>query len=431
MIKNIVEAKYPINFRENESEELGQHLRNNHSVEIYGMKRVGIGNFLNFFIHHPKINKTYVQQSKIRLFIPIDLNDLIEREIFPFWRLTFKRIVDIVEHLEVDEEVKDEINDLFTKNIQIGDHFLTLDAIRKSLVLLTSAGFNPAIFFLRFDRLKNAVNEQFFNNLQSLNSATHNKLSFIFTSDRTLSEIAPDVFSKTELNAFTHKMCIKPANNKDMNIVLDSLAKQYDFTPTKQIRDQIINLSSGHIQYLRLCMIIINELNNKNKSKDDTKDIIMTDERIQLQSEEIIKQLSDNELNILEKIFKDKSISKSDKDKNIYLWETGIISQEKIFSPFLKKYLKNYFSKKSSKKDDVHLTKKEHLLYTLLLENKDEITSREIIEKRVWPEYSNYGVSDWSIDRLISRLRKKIKILYPDVKIKTIRTRGFMLIDKK
>src|SRR5471030_673627 len=85
------EASYPMTFREDDAKALGTYLKHHDSVVMIGMKRVGINNFLRFFLHHHDVPKTYINNGIPHVFIPVDLNDLVEREIFPFWTLVLKR----------------------------------------------------------------------------------------------------------------------------------------------------------------------------------------------------------------------------------------------------------------------------------------------------------------------------------------------------
>ena len=105
MLSNVIEAKYPIDFRKEDAEKLGILLKNRRSVVLVGMKRVGISDFLRFFLYNPDVNKTYIKEDG-HFFISVDLNDLVEREIFPFWILTLKRISDAVEEANVDKKIK-------------------------------------------------------------------------------------------------------------------------------------------------------------------------------------------------------------------------------------------------------------------------------------------------------------------------------------
>ena len=47
-MEHIIESTYPLSFRQDEAGHLGEQLQQSHSVELVGMKRVGINNFLRF-----------------------------------------------------------------------------------------------------------------------------------------------------------------------------------------------------------------------------------------------------------------------------------------------------------------------------------------------------------------------------------------------
>src|SRR5205823_970462 len=96
---NSGEAGYPLKFREHESVMLAENLKHRHSVELVGMKRVGINNFLRFFLFQKHIEKKYTQgEDGKNILILVDLNDLVEKDLFAFWRLTLKRINDAAEN---------------------------------------------------------------------------------------------------------------------------------------------------------------------------------------------------------------------------------------------------------------------------------------------------------------------------------------------
>ena len=75
----------------------------------------------------------------------------------------------------------------------------------------------------------------------------------------------------------------------------------------------------------------------------------------------------------------------------------------------------------------VHLTRKEHLLFTLLETHLGDICERDEIIEVVWPEYKEFGVSDWAIDRLVARVRVKLREQNSPYEIVTVRTRGYKL----
>lgn len=430
MISSVVESQYPINYREKEARELGESLRHRQSVNIVGIKRIGISNFLRFFMYNDKIIETYIGDNRKHFFIPVDLIDLVELEIFPFWTLTLKRIVDEVEKSALPTEAKDKINSLFLNSIQSQDLFLIIDCVRQALILLVENGYLPTIFFNRFDRIASVYTPSFFDNLQGLRDASNQELAYVFTSYRSLDSIFP--LSRTSLSVFAHVMYMGLANAKDMEIIYGIFTKRHNIELPADKKTELFRLVNGNVQYLQLALIILTEKGIENvKTKEELFEILMHDERITLQSEELIESLTKDERKTLCMIIKKEKITPEVKEKNIYLWETGFIKENKntyeIFSPLFEHYIKCHGQISENSEPTIHLTKKEHLLFSLLQAHIGNICEREEIIERVWPEYQEMGISDWAIDRLVARVRVKLKQQGSPYEIVTVRTRGYKL----
>lgn len=428
----VIESSYPLTFRKEEAEELGRHLKNRHSVVLIGMKRVGISNFLRFFLYHKDIAKTYIGDGEKHLFIPVDLNDLVEREIFPFWTLTFKRIVDRIEESDTSPVVKKKIESLFLESIQSQDLFFTIDSVRKSILTLVDQGFLPVLFFLRFDRIKDAVNPGFFDNLQGLKDATHQKLSYVFTSFRSLDSLSPNVFTKASLLVFSHDMYIKPARKEDIETIYATYKTRYKLNLVPEVEQALFDIVDGYIQYLQLALISLHEHKGEIKTKGELFDFLLRDERISLQSEELWESLDESEKMILQKTSEGKEASKEEKEKAHYLWDTGFIFEKNntraIFSSLFDHYIRQKEKIESLGNGGVEFSKKENLLFTFLKDNLNEICEREKIIEAVWPEVEALGVSDWAIDRLVARVRGKLKMQKSPYEIQTVKTRGYKLV---
>lgn len=426
MHQHIEEASYPLSFRRKDSQLLGLHIKNRHSVVLVGMKRVGISNFLRFFLFRNGITKKYIDSSTNHLFIPIDLNDLVERELFPFWVLTLKRIEDAVNRSDVSKKTKDSIEELFLDSIQSQDLFLTIDAIRKSLSTLVDEGYMPTLFFLRFDRMQDVITPEFFANLQGLIDACHQKLSYVFTSVRSLEFLSPTVFTKASVSVFARTMHIQPSLREDSVIVADIISERLGLALNKSDENKLLNLTDGYNQYLQFALNSLNE-NRAGKVTEQTLKKIESDERIVLQSEELWESLTEDEKEVLISFLSGKKISHEQKEKAEYLWDTGFIKDGKIFSPLFEEYVieKGRTRSDSQKKE---LSKKEHMLLNILESNRGGLCERELIIETVWPEAESYGVSDWAVDRLVARLRQKIKDMDSDYEIVTVKTRGYKLV---
>jgi DNA-binding winged helix-turn-helix (wHTH) protein len=428
----VPEAQYPLYFREDITKLLAEHITHRRSVELIGMKRVGINNFLRFFLFNTSVHKKYLPEEQKHVFILVDLDDLIERELFPFWRLLFKRIVDAVEaNVCVSDVVKKHIAQLFIASIQSGDIFLTYDGVREALVTIAKEA-NPTIFFTRFDRLHNIITPEFFSNLESLKESTSQKLSYIFTNFRELDEIEPTVFHKKDMYGFSHVMYMKPASFQDIEVLLITFLEKFNIKLTKELSELIIDMSGGHAQYLQLLLIILDELlrEKEDMSEREFEKEIIGDERVMLLSEELWENLQPVEQEIMQLIATGEHISEDQKKQAKYIWNTGMVRQKGrhhiIFTPLFVEFLK----RKSQSKEisTIDLSKKEHMLFSLLQQHENIVCEREKIVEVVWPECKEYGVSDWSIDRLVARLRGKLKKQGKGYEIITVRTRGYKLV---
>lgn len=431
MENNVAEAGYPIVFRQNDARELGKYIKVRQSVVLIGAKRVGISNFLRFFIYHKNIVDTYIDGAKNHLFIPVDLNDLVELEIYPFWTLTLKRIVDSLEKSTLAVKVKNKIQALFLDGIQSKDPFITIDCARRSLVSIVENGILPTLFFIRFDRLKDVVTGEFFANLQGLRDATHHKLCYVFTSFRSLDVLSPSVFAKTSLSAFCRNIYIKPAKKEDIKIIFEMYVKHSKVEFSTKMEKELFDAVDGYVQYLQLALISLTQDYKSSETHESIFEYLAKDERIILASEELWESLNEQEKSLLTKIVKKDSIQQEEIEKNKYLWDTGFVVEEKnkirLFSPIFDYYVERL--EKKAPNSLAEFTKKENLLFNFLKVKNDAICEREEIVKNVWPEVEELGVSDWAIDRLVARVRHKLKLQNSNLEIKTIKTRGYKLAE--
>lgn len=432
MDSRTIEGIYPITFRQKDAAVLGKYLKNRDSVVLMGMKRVGISNFLRFFLNHEKITKTYISDGNAHLFIPVDLNDLVEREVFPFWILTLKRIVDAVEASTMKAETKRYIERLFLDSMQSKDIFITIENVKKSLTKIIDEKVLPTVFFIRFDRLKEIITSELFGNLQGLKDAVGHKVSFVFTSYRGLTDIAPHVFTKSSISLFAQNMYVKPAEKNDTRVIFDTYKSKHKLSLSDSLKSSLFEVVDGYVQYLQLALISLHETKAKFKDKQDIFDFLSKDERITLQSEELWESLNNMEQGVLLRAEKKQKISDEERKSTAYLWHSGLIAENKgeniVFSPLFSHYLKQRQAVKGGT-TSVDLSKKEHLLFVYLKSRVGQICERDEIIQAVWQEVEEIGISDWAIDRLIARLRVKLKSQNAKFEIQTIKTRGYKMVE--
>jgi DNA-binding response OmpR family regulator len=74
-----------------------------------------------------------------------------------------------------------------------------------------------------------------------------------------------------------------------------------------------------------------------------------------------------------------------------------------------------------------YFTRQEYTVLSLMIRKGGRLCSRDDIGEALWGEDSYEKYSNWAIDQLISKLRKKIKKLGIKNGLKTIRGRGYKL----
>lgn len=422
-MSSIIETHYPNLFRSEDGDTLAHHLLDHSSVVLVGMKRVGISNFLRFFLNNQFIYEKYFKKSQL-LFISIDAHDLIECAIFPFWTLVLKRMTDMIEQSVLSDQIKTKSRNFFLESIQLKDTFYTYDCVQKLCSQISQEGYYPVLVFARFDRLLPAFSHEFFANLQGLKDAA-GKLSYIFTSYRPLEQLQPEIFTPSSMSVFAHTQYLKPATNQDSLVVLNSLLKRYSLAMDEKHKKALITAAAGHVQYLHLGLLAYKDSQNKEQFSFTVQEL-QKNESISLQSEELLDSLTDTEKNICSKIVQQQTLSPEDQEKSSYLQEAGILTQKHlIFSQLFNYYLEETLSHQNGKQKE--LSRQEQVLFDLFKDHLSQIIERHRIVETVWPDQAETGVSDWAIDRLVARLRQKLKDRQEHFKIITIVTRGYKL----
>lgn len=432
MRKNVVpETSYPLNYREEDSIALASLIKKQESVCLVAMKKVGISNFVRFFFHHPEIKKKYFgKEGDNFIFIFCDLNNLLEVSKKSFWMFILKRFYEQIKESSFGMGVEKKVEDLY-KEASIGaDAFLCFDNLKKGLEFLVSqTDCYVVLILLRFDRLLPILDKDFFINLQSLLDAVKFHLIYLTTSVRPLPELCPEIFKGAHIATFAYTYFVKPAKIEEIKAISSYFKLTQNYCPkiNSKIKDEILKLGGGHNMLTRLIGISFSESAKTNLIADD----LLGDERILLILEEIWENLTPVEQNFLTRLVREEKIEKTAKID--YLLKAGILKdgngQFLLFSPLFKGYI---LKKLQIPKEELQreFTKKENLLLSFLLENKEKICGRDEIINAVWPEYKvsdDLAVSDWSIDRLVWRLRGKIKTRGENYKIITIRGRGYKL----
>lgn len=105
----------------------------------------------------------------------------------------------------------------------------------------------------------------------------------------------------------------------------------------------------------------------------------------------------------------------------------GIVYFHPLFEYYLKNRLKLDQLIKANKTPKDYLTGQELKVFNLLLQNINSVVTRDEIAKVMWENEWNDKYSDWSIDKVISNIKKKLFEASDKRTVKTFKGEGFQL----
>lgn len=432
----IPEASFPLIFRSDDAKRFAAILKKRESVCLVAMKKVGISGFLRFFYYHPFARDTYLgKENEKLLFVFCDFNELFELTPHSLWTYLALCIAKSVREDARFLSIAHTIEQLALQAAQITDAFRAYYTVKTMTEELCKdqESVSIVLILMRFDRLVPIGDSELFTSLQNLFDAVKFRLVFVTTSVRPLPDIFPRMSHWLEPHVLTHQQYIKPLTSGDRERLSSyfNLTTRYDTTISARIRYEILTIGGGHTLLTRLAGIAWSALPEAVKKNSTFPiDDLVDDERIRLACNEIWHYLTNREREAVRMVVAGKRVMLAPKD---YLFTTGIINakekSQKLFSPLFAAWVRKH-TKRSTVSTSTEFTHKEQALFHYLTTHRGELIRRDAIVTAVWPESTenpDLVPSDWAIDRLISRLRKKIRERNDSVAIITVRGKGYKL----
>ena len=397
---------YPKSYRREDVKQITEHLAKFQPLTIVGLPRIGLARTLRFLLVHPEFLERKLKTKKV-LLIEIDINDLFELKETSFWQLVLKRIA--------DNSKNEVINNFYLAAVKTNDAFTFFDNTKLAVSYLCSSGYFIFLFFNRFDRLLSLYSNLFFCHLQSLKDVAKPKINFLFTSNRPLEYLYPNVFKGGNLEVFSQKYFLKPVSQTGLLPIINKFERSRKINLNPKIKEIVFKYSGGHAQYVLLILQII-EKNNFSLKNIET--ILNNDFSLIQQGKELWDYLNLEEKSLV--------VTQKKIPPNHFLSEIGLIKSDgKLFNPLFEKFVKTQINIENQSKKD--LTKKEKSLLSILVSKKGGLVTREEIITFVWQEKAE-DVNDWTLDQLVKRLRKDLALLKLNYQIITLKNQGYKLM---
>jgi len=312
-----------------------------------------------------------------------------------------------------------------------------IDDLHKALSRFVS-GKKPNLFFvLGLDDQLRQKNNHFFSMFQDVESQIKDQ-SFIFVFNMDFTH--PDYRKLLNLNStFLQNTFLHPLySNKDSEYFIHYLTRKWKLNIRREIMDQIIENCSGHFWLIKEAIRYI-----RDNSTNDIEEIFWH-EQMQIRYQSIWDQFLPSEKNVINGIIKANIPSSENEIHSLnFLLKTKWLninkSQAWVSIPLLEQYIKKQIWKLVYEHKNGHLylngvviessfSPKEKQLLTFFIDNQNKEISRDQISDNLSINEEE-PLSNWAIDQLISRLRKKLKLVGSSVDtIRTLKNKGYIFI---
>ncbi len=238
----------------------------------------------------------------------------------------------------------------------------------------------------------------------------------------------------TRTSVFTNINYYPLYETKDSLDFINYLAKKWNINIRKNVKKTIVNNCGGHFWLLKY---VVRSLRDNPKLALRN---IFNSTQMQFRLEQINNLLLDSEKSALKKVIEGEAIkAENEKHGYAYLKELNLLENDKLNIPILTEYMRKSLPDLNLVVTDRHVflnnvivdaqfSKMEKRVFKSLYNSRNQIVSRDQVAKAIWPRETEEKYSDWAMDRLIARLRKKlIGLGISKERIKTFRKKGYML----
>ena len=312
-------------------------------------------------------------------------------------------------------------------------------------------GLEIVLFIGEFDEL-NFADQVFDNNLKSLWCKSLGKLYFVFL-------VLEDVTQQENLQKFgelnelilTNIVYVPLSNEQDAEYIIDRLEKEFNRKYTTEEKSLLKETCGGHPYLLRSCCRLIALMNGQKIELGELRDTLIAHFEPRSACQKIFDSLTTSQKDFIRILVSNPSSIVPDEAK--VLEKLGLIKQIKtgIKVPFCELF-RSVIEKGSStnltsakingpitfelKSGSIFLgeanvedkfTRQEYEILRFLLSDSEKLRSRDEIGEAMWGKRSYEKYSDWAIDQVMSKIRKKLKTFGAEKTLVTVRGRGYKI----
>jgi DNA-binding winged helix-turn-helix (wHTH) protein len=410
-----------------------------------------------FIIDNIALFEKELPDYKKHIFVYVDPLDLTEQSLAGYLRLMIRSFIDVCSGCGCCKEL---IEPLIESNIFSDEqvsYSKLLEGFRELLMKVINSGFEPIFFLGEFDELAFA-NTTFFDNLKSLWNKVNHKIYYVFLMLGSVTK-QENIKRWDELNeAILQNIIYIPIRtDEDFNYIVEVFSHEYSLKLSPGELEIIKNLCGGHPYMIKVAIRQISRCDeNTRKNTSQLENMLLNYYELISVAKGIFDYRSEKEKQLLKLIVQKRDIDREEFQDDIELLENlGLIIKisDCSYRPFGKLYECAVTSSFKEKKPvqtvsdgnlkleeetgsillegrtiEEHFTRQEYSVLVALLQKANKLQSRDDVGAAIWGKDSYEKYSDWAIDQLISKLRKKLESLKIKDRLVTLRGKGYKLI---
>lgn len=407
-----------------------------------------------FIIENIDLFKDELPYYEKYLLIYIDPLDLTEESLSGYLRLMLTSFIEVCKKNKICKDVENLDTNLDVATNEVTPYPKLLVTLKSVLDGVASKGFETVFFLGEFDELKFA-NAVLYNNLKSLWSRLYPRLHYVFLMREVVT--APEKtaswgdFNEVLLQNIVY---IPILSQKDSDHLIEKSFSELSQKPSQEQLSVIKELCGGHPYMLRVALRVMDKYPDKNLTKKDMEDLLFEHYELRSISRGILDVQNEEQKAILKQVASGIDVSALKGEEFNTLEKLGLIfkgasGKYQVFGKLFEKAVFGTSQKgEVQRSDDGNLkldketgailfdgktleekfTRQEYLILMMFLQNANKLRSRDDIGDALWGKESYEKYSDWAIDQLISKLRKKLKCLGTKDELVTIRGKGYKYI---
>lgn len=408
-----------------------------------------------FIIENLKLFKKELENYKKYLLIYIEPLDLIDESSVGYLRLICKSVVDVCKR---DKKYKNSKEIKASTKVFDDDSYQyskLLDTLKLLLDKLIEDGLEIVLFLGEFDELEFA-NKVFYNNLKSLWARLHPNLHLIFQVRERVTR-PENLTSWRDLNEVILLNVVHAPilGGKDIEYMFNRLSNELSIKFTSDEKTLMKRLCGGHPYSLKVAAKVVKNRRADKLNKSDLENVLLNHFELRSIASGVFQIRDNKEKRVLRSIAERGEISASaDVEAAVFLEKMGFIKKSpkgayKLYGTLYKNTVLGHTQSRSlsvstraglefddeteaiihnGKTIEEKFTRQEYSVLSMFLKNDHKILNRDDIGEVLWGKESYEKYSDWAIDQLMSKLRKKLLSLRIRNKLVTIRGKGYKLI---